>query len=83
MVSLQVFAQDGLLNLDAPTLQGFKRRFSDVKLAPLAAGGILIIHGVCVVQEGFDFVGGRILPPNRPGLGIELNEEVLRRYKVA
>ena len=36
-----------------------------------------------LVQEGFDFVGGRILPPNRPGLGIELNEEVLRRYKVA
>jgi L-alanine-DL-glutamate epimerase-like enolase superfamily enzyme len=36
-----------------------------------------------LVQEGFDFVGGRILPPNKPGLGIELNEEVLLRYKVA
>jgi L-alanine-DL-glutamate epimerase-like enolase superfamily enzyme len=36
-----------------------------------------------LVQEGFDFVGGRILPPNKPGLGIELNEEILRRYKVA
>jgi L-alanine-DL-glutamate epimerase-like enolase superfamily enzyme len=36
-----------------------------------------------LVQEGFDFVGGRILPPNKPGLGIELNEQVLRRYKVA
>jgi hypothetical protein len=36
-----------------------------------------------LVQEGFDFVGGRILPPTKPGLGIELNMEVLRRYKVA
>jgi L-alanine-DL-glutamate epimerase-like enolase superfamily enzyme len=36
-----------------------------------------------LVQEGFDFIGGRILPPNKPGLGIELNEEILRRYKVA
>jgi L-alanine-DL-glutamate epimerase-like enolase superfamily enzyme len=36
-----------------------------------------------LVQEGFDFVGGRILPPKKPGLGIELNMDVLQRYKVA
>ena len=36
-----------------------------------------------LVQEGFSFADGRILPPNRPGLGIEVNEDVLRRYKVA
>ncbi len=36
-----------------------------------------------LVQEGFDFVGGCILPPTKPGLGIELNMDVLRRYKVA
>jgi L-alanine-DL-glutamate epimerase-like enolase superfamily enzyme len=36
-----------------------------------------------LVQEGFDFVGGRILPPTKPGLGIELNMDVLQRYKVA
>ena len=36
-----------------------------------------------LVQEGFDFVGGRILPPTKPGLGIELNMDVLHRYKVA
>jgi L-alanine-DL-glutamate epimerase-like enolase superfamily enzyme len=36
-----------------------------------------------LVQEGFDFVDGRILPPKKSGLGIELNEEVLQRYKVA
>jgi L-alanine-DL-glutamate epimerase-like enolase superfamily enzyme len=36
-----------------------------------------------LVQEGFDFVGGRILPPKKPGLGIEVNMDVLQRYKVA
>lgn len=36
-----------------------------------------------LVQEGFDFANGKILPPKKPGLGIELNEDVLRRYKVA
>jgi L-alanine-DL-glutamate epimerase-like enolase superfamily enzyme len=36
-----------------------------------------------LVQEGFEFRDGLILPPRRPGLGIEINEEVLRRYKVA
>jgi L-alanine-DL-glutamate epimerase-like enolase superfamily enzyme len=36
-----------------------------------------------LVQEGFDFAEGKILPPEKPGLGIELNEEVLQRYKVA
>jgi L-alanine-DL-glutamate epimerase-like enolase superfamily enzyme len=36
-----------------------------------------------LVQEGFAFVGGRILPPKKPGLGIELNMDVLQRYKVA
>jgi L-alanine-DL-glutamate epimerase-like enolase superfamily enzyme len=36
-----------------------------------------------LVEEGFDFVAGRIRPPTRPGLGIEINEEVLHRYKVA
>ena len=36
-----------------------------------------------LVQEGFDFKNGRIQPPQRPGLGIQINEEVLRRFKVA
>ena len=36
-----------------------------------------------LVQEGFEFKKGRIQLPQRPGLGIEINEEVLRRFKVA
>jgi L-alanine-DL-glutamate epimerase-like enolase superfamily enzyme len=36
-----------------------------------------------LVQEGFTFSDGRILPPTKPGLGIDLNHEVLMRYKVA
>jgi L-alanine-DL-glutamate epimerase-like enolase superfamily enzyme len=36
-----------------------------------------------LVQEGFTFSNGQILPPTRPGLGIELNHDVLMRYKVA
>jgi L-alanine-DL-glutamate epimerase-like enolase superfamily enzyme len=33
--------------------------------------------------DGFDFVDGLIHKPTKPGLGAELNEEALRRYRVA
>jgi L-alanine-DL-glutamate epimerase-like enolase superfamily enzyme len=36
-----------------------------------------------LVDEGFTFSQGRILPPQSPGLGIHVNQDVLKRYKVA
>jgi L-alanine-DL-glutamate epimerase-like enolase superfamily enzyme len=33
--------------------------------------------------EGFEFVDGLIRKPEKPGLGADLNEEALRRYRVA
>jgi L-alanine-DL-glutamate epimerase-like enolase superfamily enzyme len=33
--------------------------------------------------DGFEFVDGLIRKPEKPGLGAELNEEALRRYRVA
>jgi L-alanine-DL-glutamate epimerase-like enolase superfamily enzyme len=33
--------------------------------------------------DGFEFVDGLIRKPTKPGLGAELNEEALRRYRVA
>jgi L-alanine-DL-glutamate epimerase-like enolase superfamily enzyme len=36
-----------------------------------------------LVEDGFEFRDGVILPPTRPGLGVTLNEDALRRFKVA
>ena len=30
-----------------------------------------------------DFVDGKILPPSKPGLGIELNRDAIKKYQVA
>jgi len=35
------------------------------------------------VEDGFEFRDGVILPPSKPGLGVTLNEDALRRFKVA
>lgn len=34
-------------------------------------------------DDGLTFADGVLLPPTRPGLGIELNEDALRRYRAA
>ena len=34
-------------------------------------------------EVGFDFVEGKILPPTKPGLGIELNRDAIKKYQVA
>ena len=36
-----------------------------------------------LATEGFDFKDGKILPPTKPGLGIELNKEAIKKYRVA
>ena len=36
-----------------------------------------------LATEGFDYVDGKILPPTKPGLGIELNTEAIKKYQVA
>ncbi len=36
-----------------------------------------------LATEGFDFVDGKIIPPTKPGLGIELNKEAIKKYQVA
>jgi L-alanine-DL-glutamate epimerase-like enolase superfamily enzyme len=36
-----------------------------------------------LVEDGFEFRDGVILPPTRSGLGVTLNEDALRRFKVA
>jgi L-alanine-DL-glutamate epimerase-like enolase superfamily enzyme len=36
-----------------------------------------------LATEGFDFKDGKILPPTKPGLGIELNIEAIKKYQVA
>ena len=36
-----------------------------------------------LATEGFDFKDGKILPPTKPGLGIELNTEAIKKYQVA
>ena len=36
-----------------------------------------------LATEGFDFVDGKIKPPTKPGLGIELNRDAIKKYQVA
>ena len=36
-----------------------------------------------LATEGFDFADGKILPPTKPGLGIELNRDAIKKYQVA
>ena len=36
-----------------------------------------------LATEGFDFKDGKILPPTKPGLGIELNKDAIKKYQVA
>ena len=36
-----------------------------------------------LATEGFEFIDGRILPPTKPGLGIELNRNAIKKYQVA
>ncbi len=35
-----------------------------------------------IVTEPFEFVDGEILVPSKPGLGIELDEDKIKRYRV-
>ena len=46
----------------------------------------MICHSILrkeLATEGFDFVEGKILPPTKPGLGIELNRDAIKKYQVA
>ena len=36
-----------------------------------------------LATEGFDFVDGKIKPPTKPGLGITLNRDAIKKYRVA
>ena len=36
-----------------------------------------------LATEGFDYIDGKILPPTKPGLGIELNKDAIKKYQVA
>ena len=36
-----------------------------------------------LATEGFEYINGRILPPTKPGLGIELNRNAIKKYQVA
>ena len=36
-----------------------------------------------LATEGFEFIDGKILPPTKPGLGIELNRDAIKKYQVA
>ena len=36
-----------------------------------------------LATEGFEYSDGRILPPTKPGLGIELNRNAIKKYQVA
>ena len=35
-----------------------------------------------LATEGFEFKDGKILPPTKPGLGIELNKDAIKKYQV-
>ena len=35
-----------------------------------------------LATEGFDFIDGKIIPPTKPGLGITLNKEAIKKYQV-
>ena len=36
-----------------------------------------------LATEGFEYIDGKILPPTKPGLGIELNRNAIKKYQVA
>ena len=36
-----------------------------------------------LATEGFEYIDGKILPPTKPGLGIELNRDAIKKYQVA
>ena len=36
-----------------------------------------------LATEGFEYKEGKILPPTKPGLGIELNKDAIKKYQVA
>ena len=36
-----------------------------------------------LATEGFEYIDGKILPPTKPGLGIELNKDAIKKYQVA
>ena len=36
-----------------------------------------------LATEGFEYIDGRILPPTKPGLGIKLNRNAIKKYQVA
>ena len=36
-----------------------------------------------LATEGFEYIDGIILPPTKPGLGIELNRNAIKKYQVA
>ena len=36
-----------------------------------------------LATEGFEYIDGRILPPTKPGLAIELNRNAIKKYQVA
>jgi L-alanine-DL-glutamate epimerase-like enolase superfamily enzyme len=36
-----------------------------------------------LATEGFEYIDGRISPPTKPGLGIELNKDAIKKYQVA
>ena len=36
-----------------------------------------------LATEGFDFEDGKIKPPTKPGLGITLNRDAIKKYQVA
>ena len=44
---------------------------------------VCFILAILLATEGFDYVDGKILPPTKPGLGIELNKDAIKKYQVA
>ena len=35
-----------------------------------------------LATEGFEYIDGKILPPTKPGLGIDLNKDAIKKYQV-
>ena len=57
------------------------RRPQPVACYPGRPGGVLRQEGVVAVER-FPVVDGMVALPDRPGLGIEIDEDVVRRYAV-